>query len=58
MEDELTRLELSTKALEPTLLGFLNQLVREMKGQKEGLGLDETKKKNFAVVACGTKEES
>jgi hypothetical protein len=32
MEDELTRLELSAKALEATLLGFLNQLTRDMKG--------------------------
>jgi hypothetical protein len=57
MEDELTRLGLSTKALEGALLGFLNQLVRDMKGRKEELGLDEVKRKKFAVVAYCTREE-
>jgi hypothetical protein len=50
MEDELTQLELPTKALGATLLGFLNQLVREMKGRKEELGLNEAKRKTLRLL--------
>jgi hypothetical protein len=50
MEDELTRLELSAKALEATLLGFLNQLTRDMKGWEEELGSDEAKKKSLRLL--------
>jgi hypothetical protein len=50
IEDELSQLELSTKTLEATLLRFLNQLVRDMKGRKEELGLNEAKRKPLQLL--------